>query len=464
MKPKASSKTYSLKSSRISTGIISLRTSDPELFGYISDELERQRSTISLIAAENIISEAVLGATGNILTNKSSEGYPGRRYHGGTLFIDKIEALAIRRAKSLFNVPHANVQPLGGSVANFEVYLALCRPGDTIMGQSLTDGGHLSHGWHTTAAAQFYKSVQYHVKRNGYIDIEEARRLAVKKRPSLIWIGSSAYSRRLPFKDFSSIADKVGAYLVADIAHVAGLIAGGVHESPAGYAHIITTTTHKTLRGVRGAIIMVTKKGLEKDPMLSKKIDKAVFPGLQSATHNDMTAGIAATLHEASKPEFRKYARQVVENAKTLSYALISYGINIVTGGTDNHMMIIDLRNIRPGMGIFVEEALEMIGIITNRNTVPGDPTPFYPSGLRLGTSAVTARGMKDEEMRHIAGIIRDAVQLIREYRLPEEPKERAAYLSEFRAGITKNAKILDLRFEVSLIADKFPIYQDMKL
>ena len=282
-----------------------IKESDPELFGYIKSELERQRNGLEMIPSENFPSLAVLEACGSVLNNKYSEGYPAKRYYGGNQFIDKVESLAINRAKSLFGVPHVNVQPYSGSPANLAVYLALCKPGDTIMGLSLTDGGHLTHGWTTSASGMLFNSVQYHLRPDGRTDIEGARKLAIENKPKLIWVGATAYPRPLPFKEFAEIAEEVGAYLAADISHVAGLVTGGAHESPVEYAHIVTTTTHKTLRGPRGAMIMVTEKGLKKDPDLATKIDKMIFPGLQGGPHQHQTAGIATALLEASQPEFR---------------------------------------------------------------------------------------------------------------------------------------------------------------
>lgn len=446
-------------------GLTTIKEEDPELFGYISSELERQRNGLEMIPSENFTSEAVLEASGSILTNKYSEGYPGRRYYGGNQYIDKIESLAIERAKKLFGVPHVNVQPYSGSPANFEVYMAVCSPGDTIMGQNLTDGGHLTHGFKTSATGIIFKSVPYHVKNDGYIDIEEARRLAMENKPKLIWVGSTAYTREFPFEEFGKIADECGAYLAADISHISGLVVAGVHKSPRDYAHIITTTTHKTLRGPRGALIMVTEKGLKKDPELAEKIDKAVFPGMQGGPHDHTTAGIAVALLEASKPEFKDYAAQIVKNSRALAQELIANGIKLVTHGTDNHMILIDLTELGPGQGVFAQDALDACGITVNKNTIPGEPsTSFYPSGLRLGTPAITTRGMKEKEMQEIGAIIAWAIKETAPYKLPQTKEERIEYIKKFKKEISENQKILQLKTKVIELSSRFPLYQSLEL
>ncbi len=436
---------------------------DPELYGYMKNELLRQQTSLEMIPSENFTSEAVMQAVGSILTNKYSEGYPGKRYYGGNEFIDGIESLAISRAKSLFDVEHVNVQPYSGSPANMEVYLALCNAGDTIMGQSLTSGGHLTHGSPASATGKIFKSIQYCVREDGYINIDEARKLAIENRPKLIWIGSTAYPRMLPFKEFAVIAEETGAYLAADISHISGLVIGGVHESPAQYAHIITTTTHKTLRGPRGAMIMVTRRGLEKDPELPKKIDKSVFPGMQGGPHDHVTAGIATALLQASRPEFKEYAAQVVKNAKALAEALMKNGIRLATNGTDNHLILADLTPIAPGMGVFAQDALDTAGITMNKNTVPGEQSsPFYPSGLRMGTPALTTRGMGEPEMKQIAGLIGTVIRYVSARRLPDGKEERAEYLRSFRAEIRKSRELDDIRKQVVELARRFPLYPSL--
>ena len=441
-----------------------LEQSDPEVFNAIRNELKRQRDCLEMIPSENFTSANVLHALGSVLTNKYSEGYPGKRYYGGNQFIDVVELLAIERAKALFGVPHVNVQPYSGSPANFAVYAALCKPGDTIMGLNLTDGGHLTHGWKTSLTGQFFNSVPYHVKGDGYIDMEEVRTLAIEHKPRLIWVGGTAYTREFPFEEFSKIADEVGAYLVADISHIAGLVAAGAHKSPVPYVHIIMTTTHKTLRGPRGAILMVTERGLKKDPELAEKIDKAVFPGLQGGPHDNNTAGIAIALLEASKPEFKEYGKQIVKNAKALADVLIKEGIKLVTDGTDNHMLLIDLTPFGEGRGLFVQEALDLAGIVVNKNTIPKEPSsPFYPSGIRLGTPAITTRGMKEREMEDIGKIIAEVIKETKEYKMPNDKNARNDAIKEFRREIASNTAIKKAREKTLDMCRKFPLYPEME-
>jgi glycine hydroxymethyltransferase len=345
-----------------------------------------------------------LEATGTVLTNKYSEGYPGRRYYEGQQCIDPIERLAIERAKALFGIDHVNVQPYSGSPANLAIYLALLQPGDAVMGMALPMGGHLTHGWSVSATGRWFHPVQYGVRRDtGRVDLDEVREQALRERPKLIFCGGTAIPRIIDFEGFASIAREVGAVLVADIAHVAGLIVGGVHPSPVGLADVISTTTHKTLRGPRGAMLMCRTE-------YAKAIDKAVFPGLQGGPHNHTTAGIAVALLEASQPSFRAYARQVVANAQALADALAERGFDLVSGGTDNHLILIDLT--RKGIGGRpAAKALDDAGIELNYNTVPYDVRkPFDPSGIRLGTPAITTRGLREEHMPHIAGWIERAI------------------------------------------------------
>ncbi|TSC75232.1 MAG: glycine hydroxymethyltransferase [Parcubacteria group bacterium Gr01-1014_30] len=439
---------------------MTLKQTDPEVYEIIEAEKQRRREGLEMIPSENHTSPAVLEALGSILTDKYSEGYPGKRYYGGNEFIDKVENLAIERAKKAFLVPYANVQAYSGTPANTAVYLAACEVGNMIMGQSLPDGGHLSHGANATFSARFYKSQPYHVKSDGYIDFDEVWRLAREHKPKLIWVGASAYARQFPFAEMAEVADEIGAWLAADIAHIAGLVVAGVHPSPAPHAHIITTTTHKTLRGPRGAIVMATQKGLEKDPDLGKKIDKAVFPGgVQGGPHNHQTAAIAVALKEAMTPEFKEYAAQITKNAKVLAAGLMERGVKIVSGGTDNHLMLIDLTPYGNGLGIFLEEALDMAGITANKNTVPQDPSsPFYPSGLRLGTPCITTRGMKEKEMTEIAAWIARVVDLIKDYQLPEDKGERKSYLRNFRKEVAVSETLKKIKEEVIELSKKFPI------
>jgi glycine hydroxymethyltransferase len=442
-----------------------IENADSEISTAIKSEVKRQKEGLELIPSENYVSKAVLQAMGSILTNKYSEGYPGKRYYAGNRNVDIIENLAISRAKKAFNVEHANVQPYSGSPANFAVYCTVCKYGDVIMGQNLPDGGHLTHGWKTSMTGQLFKSVSYHVKPDGYLDIEEIRKLAIENKPRLIWIGATAYVREFPFEELGKIADEVGAYLAADIAHISGLVIAGVHKSPSPYAHIITTTTHKTLRGPRGGMIMVTKKGIEKDPELPQKIDRAIFPGLQGGPHDHTTAAIAVALGESLKPEFKVYAQQIVKNAKALGQSLMDNGIKIVTNGTDNHMVLVDLTPFGKGKGVFVQDAMDEANLTANKNTIPNDPSsPFYPSGLRLGTPAITTRGMKEPEMKMIGKWIADIAKEACKTDLPEDKEERSIVIKKFKEDIRSNPRILATRKEVVALCTRFPLYPGMEI
>ena len=377
---------------------------DPEIAGLIHDEACRQAEKMRLIPSENYVSVAVLEACGTVLTNKYSEGYPGKRYYEGQQFIDPLETIAIERAKALFGAEHANVQPYSGSPANLAVYLAFASPGDTVMGMALPMGGHLTHGAGVAVSGKWFNAVQYGVRRDtGRIDLDQVRDLAKKEQPKIIFAGGTAVPRLIDFASFAEIADEVDAVLVADIAHIAGLIAGGAHPSPVGHAHVITTTTHKTLRGPRGAMIM-------SDAAHAMAVDKAVFPGLQGGPHNHTTAGIAVALKEAAQPSFRAYAAQVVSNAAALAAALQARGYDLVSGGTDNHLLLVDLTSKGIG-GKPAAKALDRAGIELNFNTVPYDQRrPFDPSGIRLGTPAITTRGLTEQHMPALAGWIDDAI------------------------------------------------------
>jgi len=373
---------------------------DSKIFDLIQKEKKRQLEGLELIASENYVSEEVLQCMGSILTNKYSEGYPGKRYYNGNEYIDGIEREAIERAKNLFKVDHANVQPYSGSPANLAVYFALIETGDRVLGMSLDAGGHLTHGFKVSFSGRFYNSINYGVNEAGYIDYDEVRKIAKEFKPKLIWAGFSAYSRIVDWAQFRKIADEIGAFFVADIAHVAGLIAGGVYPSPVPYADVVTTTTHKTLRGPRGAMIMCKKD-------FAERIDKAIFPGLQGGPHNHTTAGIAVALKEASTEDFKKYSNQVVLNAKQLSDSLTKLGFKIISGGTDNHMFLVDVFS---SVGISGKEAgdiLDKVGITVNKNAIPNDSRkPWDPSGIRIGTPALTTRGMKEKEMEIVANFI----------------------------------------------------------
>jgi glycine hydroxymethyltransferase len=421
---------------------------DP-IFSLIEKEAENQRSQLYLIPSENFASEAVQRAVGSPLMNKYSEGYAHRRYYEGNETIDEVELLAIERAKKLFGVPHVNVQPYSGSPANAEACMAVLKPGDTILGMKLSSGGHLTHGHpQVTFSGTFYTSVQYGLDKNARIDLDEVRSLARQHKPKLIIIGTTAYPFTLPFAEFAAIADEVGAYLLADISHIAGLVVAGAHPSPVPHAHIIMTTTHKTLRGPRGAMLMVTERGLVKDPELGSKIDKAVFPGLQGGPHNNTTAGIAVALAEADTPAFQAYGKQIVKNAAALAAALKKKGIALVGDGTENHLMIMDFSSF--GGGTQVAYAMAVAGLIANKNTVPNEPhSPFYPSGVRIGTPAVTTIGLKEKEMEQIADWIARVVEVVKEEKLPEEKTERKIFMQEFKRKMEKNPALLQVREEV---------------
>ena len=378
-------------------------TTDPDIAKLISQEEQRQLHSIRLIASENYASAAVMQATGTVLTNKYSEGYAGKRYYEGQEYIDQVETLAIERAKTLFGAEHANVQPYSGSPANQAVYLALCEPGDTIMGMSLPFGGHLTHGWKVNFSGIQYKSVQYELHPETHrIDLDQVRELAKEHRPRLIWTGASAYPRTWDFEAFAGIAAEIDAVLVADIAHFSGLVAGGVHPHPFPHASIVTTTTHKTLRGPRGGMILSKEE-------YARDLDRAIFPGLQGGPHNHTTAAIAVALKEASQDDFKDYARRIVANAAALAAALMERGFSLVTGGTDNHLILFDAT----AKGLSGKEgstAMQLAGIEANSNAIPFDPRkPFDPSGIRLGTASVTSRGMNEEHMGQVAAWIDEA-------------------------------------------------------
>ncbi len=442
-----------------------LSEKDKEIFDTIKNELQREEEGLEMIPSENNISFAVQQAMGSIFNNKYSEGYSHKRYYGGQKFVDQMEDIAVERAKKLFSVPHANIQPYSGSPANLAVYLACCKPGDTIMGLNLSDGGHLTHGFKVSSTGQFYNSIPYHVKDDGYIDLEEVAFLARKHKPKLIWCGATAYPREFPFEEMSKIADEVGAYFACDIAHIAGLIVGEVHSSPVPFAHIVTSTTHKTLRGPRGGMIMVTQKGLDKDVDLAKKIDSAVFPGLQGGPHDHINAGKAVAFKEALEPEFKDYAKQIVLNSKALASSLIENGIKLVSNGTDNHLCLIDLTSFGNGKGLFVQEALDEAGITVNKNTIPKEPfSPFYPSGIRLGTPSLTTRGMKEKEMLQIGNWISEIIKLFAPLEMPSNPEQRKEAIKKFKQELKSNVRVKEIREEVKKLCKNFPLYPNLKL
>ncbi|WP_297213142.1 MULTISPECIES: serine hydroxymethyltransferase [Thermodesulfovibrio] len=408
----------------------SLREVDAEIYSLIQKEKKRENDKILMIASENYASRAVMEAQGSVFTNKYAEGYPGRRYYGGCQYADEVERLAQERAKELFKVEHVNVQPHSGSQANMAVYFAFLQPGDTIMGMSLTHGGHLSHGSPVNFTGKLYKTVFYGVdKDTGYINMDEVRKLAHEYRPKIIITGASAYPRIIDFKAFSEIAKEVGAYLMADIAHIAGLVATGIHPSPSEHSDFITTTTHKTLRGPRGGVVMCRADH-------AKAIDKAVFPGIQGGPLVHVIAAKAVAFKEALSEDFKEYQRRVVKNAKALADALKKRGFKLVSGGTDNHLMLVDLTNMNL-TGKEVEEALDKAGITVNKNTIPFDTKPpTVTSGIRIGTPCVTTRGMGEEEMEEIAEIIYMVVR-----------------------NISNNSVLMEMKKKVQTLCKRFPVY-----
>lgn len=379
-----------------------IKNADIEIAEAMQDEMDRQQSHLELIASENIVSKAVMAAMGSHLTNKYAEGYPGKRYYGGCEYVDVVEELARERAKKLFGCTYANVQPHSGAQANLAVFFALVKPGDTVMGMSLDAGGHLTHGSKVNISGTYFNIVSYGVNEDGYIDYDQVLEVAKANKPKLIVAGASAYPRKIDFKKFREIADEVGAYLMVDMAHIAGLVATGQHMSPIPYAHVTTTTTHKTLRGPRGGLILSSEEFA-----LEHKLNKAVFPGIQGGPLMHVIAGKAVAFKEALDPSFKEYMTQVVKNADTLANALIEEGFDIVSGGTDNHLMLVDLKKYDL-TGKEAEKVLDSVHITCNKNTVPNDPkSPFVTSGLRLGTPAVTTRGLKEDDMKVIAKAIR---------------------------------------------------------
>ena len=382
-----------------------IKNYDPEIAAAMSDEVARQNSHIELIASENFVSKAVMAAMGSPLTNKYAEGYPGKRYYGGCEHVDVVEELAISRAKELFGCEYVNVQPHSGAQANMAVFFAIMQPGDTYMGMNLAHGGHLTHGSPVNMSGKYFNVVPYGVNDEGYIDYDEVRRIALECKPKLIVAGASAYARAIDFKRFREIADEVGAYLMVDMAHIAGLVATGEHVSPIPYAHVTTTTTHKTLRGPRGGMILSSNEMNEKF-----NFNKAVFPGIQGGPLMHVIAAKAVCFKEALSDEFKEYGKNIVKNAAALAAALKERGFHLVSGGTDNHLMLVDLQNLEL-TGKEVEKLLDSVNITCNKNAVPNDPkSPFVTSGIRLGTAAITSRGFKEEDMVVIADAIKAAV------------------------------------------------------
>lgn len=435
-----------------------LKQSDPQIATYIDLENKRQRDVLEMIPSENYASAAVQEAVGSTLMNKYSEGYANKRYYQGNRFVDEIERIAMERTKKIFGVPHVNVQPYSGSPANTAVYFALLNPKDKIMGLKLSGGGHLTHGHPTVSfSGKYFTSVQFDVEPDGWIDMDKVAALAKKEKPQILAIGTTAYPRFLEWKKWRTIADSVGALLLADISHVAGMVAAGVYPSPVPYADIVMFTTHKTMRGPRGAVLLVTNKGLKRDPDMGKKIDRAVFPGLQGGPHDNVTAAIAVCMKEAASPKFKAYAFQIVKNAKALAAALQKKGLTLTTGGTDSHLIVLDLRKEQV-IGNIVAEALEVGNIVANYNTVPHDTNPpMYPSGVRFGTPILTTRGMKEKDMVKVARWIAEVVSEVSHYRLPDSKEERSPFIEKVKAELWKNKKLLALGREVKTFAHLFP-------
>jgi glycine hydroxymethyltransferase len=436
-----------------------LSQTDPTVAKIIKNEDKRQAQTLMMIPSENYASQAVQEAMSSSLGNKYAEGYPARRYYQGNEFADQIEQLCIDRAQTLFGVPFVNVQPHSGSPANFAAFNAILSPGDTFLGLSLASGGHLTHGAKYTASSRFFNAVQYEVGKDGYLDYDEIARLAKKHKPKVILAGTTAYPRLLDWERFATIAKSVDAYLMCDIAHIAGLIAAGVYPTPVPYAHLITTTTHKSLRGPRGAMIMVTHKGLKKDPDLGKKVNSAIIPGTQGGPHLNSIAALCVALKEASTPKFKEYARQIIKNATTLAAELENHGFGIITHGTDSHLIVADVTPFGL-LGNTMAEACEAANIILNRNSIPHDPNPpFYPSGVRLGTPGVTTRLMKEREMKIIARAIAGTAYALQESLQNEKVTIEDQRNPEIRARIiAKTPKIKSIKKEILTLCKDFPI------
>jgi len=411
-----------------------IKRQDPKVYQVIQGEIKRQQEGMELIASENYVSEAALEALGTVFTNKYSEGYPGHRYYGGQKYTDVVETLAIERAKKIFGAEHVNVQPLSGAPANMIAYSAVLKPGDKILGMDLSHGGHLTHGHPVTLSAKIYSFIRYKTGADGKIDYKELEKMALKEKPQMILAGFSAYTRQLDYKKFRDIAKKVGAITMIDIAHIAGLIAGKAIPNPVPYFDIVTTTTHKTLRGPRGGMIMCKKE-------FAKAIDKAAFPGFQGGPHMNNICALAVALGEALQPTFKKYAKQVIKNAKVLETELKKYGFKLMFGGTDNHMVLVDVFGSKGVTGKEAEEALDKVGITLNKNMIPDDPrSPMDPSGVRIGVPAVTTRGMKEKEIKIIAKWINDVIEN------------------------RNNKKVLEkIHKEVKKLCNKFLLYKDLK-
>ncbi len=434
---------------------------DKTISSLIKRERQRQINKIGLIPSENHASPEVRKALASTLSSKYSEGYPGRRYYEGNQIIDQIEAEAIERIKQLFDVPHVNVQPYSGSPANAAIYFALLEPEETLMGLSLAGGGHLTHGHpKVTFSGKYFNTVQYGLNDRSRIDFEQVARLAKKHQPQVIVAGNTAYPFELDFRQFRQIADEVGAWLVADISHITGLVISGDHLSPIPYADVVMSTTHKTFRGPRGAMILVTQKGLERDNKLGQRIDKAVFPGMQGGPHNETVAAIAIAAKEASTDNFQNYGHQIRRNADRLASALMERGIKLVGDGTESHLMLIDLSKQGFGLGSQVAYALDQAGLYANKNTIPGEPSsPYYPSGVRIGTPLVTTRGMKEAQMDRIGTWIAEVIELVSDSPLPQEREQRGQFIKEFKQQIKDNDRIKAIYKEVKHMSADYPLF-----
>ncbi len=436
-----------------------LKKTDPVAYDLVMEEMDRQEHTLELIPSECIASLSTIEALWSPFTNKYSEWYAKKRYYWWNEIVDKVELLAIERAKKAFPwVVHVNVQPYSWSPANFAVYNAVCEPWDTVMGLSLTEGWHLTHGWKASATWKYFNTVLYWLKADWYIDLEEVERLALEHKPKLIWVWATAYSREFPFEEFARIADKVWAYLVADIAHISWLVISWAHKSPAPFAHIITTTTHKTLRWPRGWMIMITEKWLEKDPELASKIDKSVFPWLQGWPHNHQTLAIAVALQESLTPEFRENNFQIVKNTKALASKLNEFWFNLITGWSDNHLILVNVWKWR---WVFMQEALDEAWITLNKNTIPSEPaSPFYPSWIRMWTPIMTMRWMKEGEMVKVASFIKRVFDVVAEFNFVEDKEKRLETIKKFREFIKNNSELAKIKGEVKSLCEKFSIYK----
>lgn len=438
---------------------MTLKKSSPKIYNLIKQEEKRQKQVLEMIASENYTSQAVMAVLGSVFTNKYSEGYPKRRYYQGNAVVDSIEIYAQDLVKKLFGVPYANVQPYSGSPANAAIYMALLQNNQKIMGLALDQGGHITHGLEIGFSGRFFKTAHYRVsKKSGQLDYQEVEAAVLAEKPDLIICGFTAYPRIIDFAKFRKIADKTNSILMADISHITGLIIGGVHPTPIPDVDVVMTTTHKTLRGPRGAIIMVTERGLKRDPEMGKKIDAAVFPGLQGGPHDNQTAAIAVALEEASKSTFKKYAAQIVLNAQVLAKTLLENDLDLVSGGSDNHLVLVDLQRQQVS-GKIAAEALEVGGIVTNFSLVPYDPMPpFYTSGIRIGTPALTTRGLKEKEMVKVGNWIARVIKEVEGYQLPSDKEGRLELLRKFRAEIVKNKNLQKIYQEVTAFAKKFPV------